>query len=146
MRTKEVVSTAALGACVGIAIGVTIELICSYIAGQGYSPGTPGFLDGFENINNAVLIERVIYALYGAICAFASLLYGNEKRPLMLTSAMHGSIVLICGLAAGTYLKWWKSGIELLGIVVMIVVIYLAIWLVMYFLARAEVRNINEKL
>lgn len=146
MTTKQLIGFTITGAAIGVTIGTTIELIFSYIAGAGYYPGVPAFLEQFQNSNNAVLIERMIYALYGVVCAFAGILYKNETRPLALTSAMHFGIILITGLAAGAYLKWWTSGIELLGIIGTIAVVYLLIWLGIFLSTRAEVKRINNQL
>ncbi|MDD7464684.1 MAG: DUF3021 domain-containing protein [Actinomycetaceae bacterium] len=150
MTTKQLIGFTITGAAIGVTIGTTIELIFSYIfsyiAGAGYSPGVPAFLEQFQNSNNAVLIERMIYALYGVVCAFAGILYKNQTRPLVLTSAMHFGIILITGLAAGAYLKWWTSGIELLGIIGTIAVVYLLIWLGIFLSTRAEVKRINNQL
>uniref|UniRef100_UPI0023F3718D DUF3021 domain-containing protein n=1 Tax=Propionimicrobium lymphophilum TaxID=33012 RepID=UPI0023F3718D len=113
---------------------------------SSYSPGVPEFLNSFGNENVAVLIERLIYAAYGIISSFAGLLYRNETRPLILNTALHFGIVLICGIAAGSYLKWWGSSFDMLGVIITIVLIYLLIWLFNWLVARAEVKKINQKL
>ncbi|MCI6584828.1 MAG: DUF3021 domain-containing protein [Mobiluncus sp.] len=147
MKTKEVIGMALLGACVGVAIGTTIELVFSLtFAGTSFSPGTPEFLNGFTNSNLAVFVERVVYALYGIICSFAGLLYRDEHRPVALSAAMHFGVVILCGIAAGSYLKWWSSGWGMLGVIVSIVVIYLIIWLVTWLFTKGEVARMNEKL
>lgn len=151
MKAKEIISTVTLGAACGIAIGVTIEFIFSYIFSETitkvlYSPGVPEFLNSFTNIHTAVGIERVVYALFGIVATFAGKLYENEQRPLLLSSALHFAIVLSFGILAGAYLKWWNSGIELLGIILTIILVYLMIWLGIYLSTREEIRKINKQL
>ena len=146
METKKIVGLTLVGACAGITIGTSIELIISSLSSSNYYPGAPEFLNSFGNENVAVLIERLIYAAYGIISSFAGLLYRNETRPLILNTALHFGIVLICGIAAGSYLKWWGSSFDMFGVIITIVLIYLLIWLFNWLVARAEVKKMNQKL
>lgn len=146
MKTKKIVDLTLVGACIGIIIGTSIELIFSSLSSSSYYPGAPEFLNTFGNENVAVLIERLIYAAYGIIGSFAGLLYRNETRPLILNTTMHFGIILICGIAAGSYLKWWGSSFDMLGVIITIVLIYLLIWLFNWLVARAEVKKMNQKL
>ena len=146
MKTKKIVGLTLVGACIGIIIGTSIELIFSSLSSSSYYPGAPEFLNTFGNENVAVLIERLIYAAYGIIGSFAGLLYRNETRPLILNTALHFGIILICGIAAGSYLKWWGSSFDMLGVIITIVLIYLLIWLFNWLVARAEVKKMNQKL
>ena len=146
MKTKKIVDLTLVGACIGIIIGTSIELIFSSLSSSSYYPGAPEFLNTFGNENVAVLIERLIYAAYGIIGSFAGLLYRNETRPLILNTALHFGIILICGIAAGSYLKWWGSSFDMLGVIITIVLIYLLIWLFNWLMARAEVKKMNQKL
>ena len=146
MKTKKIVGLTLVGACIGIIIGTSIELIFSSLSSSSYYPGAPEFLNTFGNENVAVLIERIIYAAYGIIGSFAGLLYRNETRPLILNTAMHFGIILICGIAAGSYLKWWGSSFDMIGVIITIALIYLLIWLFNWLVARAEVKKMNQKL
>ena len=146
METKKIVGLTLAGACIGITIGTSIELIFSSLYSSSYCPGTPEFLNSFGNENVAALIERLIYAAYGIIASFAGLLYRNETRPLILNTAMHFGIILICGIVAGSYLKWWGSSFDMLGVILAIVLIYLLIWLFNWLVARSEVKKMNQKL
>ena len=146
MKTKKIVDLTLVGACIGIIIGTSIELIFSSLSSSSYYPGAPEFLNTFGNENVAVLIERLIYAAYGIIGSFAGLLYRNETRPLILNTALHFGIILICGIAAGSYLKWWGSSFDMIGVIITIVLIYLLIWLFNWLMARAEVKKMNQKL
>ena len=146
MKTKKIVGLTLVGACIGIIIGTSIELIFSSVSSSSYYPGAPEFLNTFGNENVAVLIERLIYAAYGIIGSFAGLLYRNETRPLILNTAMHFGIILICGIAAGSYLKWWGSSFDMIGVIITIALIYLLIWLFNWLMARAEVKKMNQKL
>ena len=146
METKSIIGLTLVGACIGITIGTSIELIFSSLSSSSYYAGAPEFLNSFGNENVAVLIERLIYAAYGIISSFAGLLYRNETRPLILNTALHFGILLICGIAAGSYLKWWSSSFDMLGVIITIVLIYLLIWLFNWLAARAEVKKMNQKL
>ena len=146
MKTKKIVGLTIVGACIGITIGTSIELIISSFSSSSYYPGVPEFLNSFENENVAVLIERLIYAAYGIISSFAGLLYRNETRPLILNTALHFGIVLICGIAAVSYLKLWGSSFDMLGVIITIVLIYLLIWLFNWLVDRVEVKKMNQKL
>ena len=146
MKTKKIVGLTLVGACIGIIIGTSIELIFSSLSSSSYYPGAPEFLNTFGNENMAVLIERLIYAAYGIIGSFAGLLYRNETRPLILNTAMHFGIILICGIAAGSYLKWWGASFDMIGVIITIALIYLLIWLFNWLMARAEVKKMNQKL
>lgn len=146
MKTKKIVDLTLVGACIGITIGTSIELIFSSLYSCSYYPGAPEFLNTFRNENVAVLIERLIYAAYGIISSFAGLLYRNETRPLILNTALHFGIILICGIAAGSYLKWWGYSFDMLGVILTIALIYLLIWLFNWLVDRSEVKKMNQKL
>lgn len=146
MKTKKIVGLTLVGACIGITIGTSIELIFSSLSSSSYYPGVPEFLNSFGSENVAVLIERLIYAAYGIISSFAGLLYRNETRPIALNTALHFGIILICGIAAGSYLKWWGSSFDMLGVIIVILLIYLLIWLFNWLMVRAEVKKMNQKL
>ena len=146
METKKIVGLTLVGACIGVTIGTSIELIFSSLYSCSYYPGAPEFLNTFRNENVAVLIERLIYAAYGIISRFAGLLYCNETRPLILNTALHFGIILICGITAGSYLKWWGSSFDMLGVILAIALIYLLIWLFNWLVDRSEVKKMNQKL
>ena len=115
MKAKEIISNVVLGAAAGIAIGVTIEFIFSYIYGGTaseavYSPGVPEFLESFANVHTAVLIERVIYAVFGIVASFAGKVYEDEKRPVLLSRALHFGIILGFGILAGAYSSVFLAG------------------------------------
>ena len=138
MKTKKIVGLTLVGACIGITIGTSIELIFSSLSSSSYYPGVPEFLNSFGSENVAVLIERLIYAAYGIISSFAGLLYRNETRPIALNTALHFGIILICGIAAGSF--------DMLGVIIVILLIYLLIWLFNWLVVRAEVKKMNQKL
>ena len=146
METKKIVGLTLAGACIGITIGTSVELIFSSLYSSSYCPGVPEFLNSFGNENVAALIERLIYATYGIIASFAGLLYRNETRPLILNTAMHFGIILICGIVAGSYLKWWGSSFDMLGVIIAIALISLLIWLFNWLVARSEDKKMNQKL
>ncbi|XCB29476.1 DUF3021 domain-containing protein [Arcanobacterium hippocoleae] len=106
----------------------------------------PSFLEQFSNPHTGVFIERIVYALYGVICAFAGKIYENETRPLILATGLHLVIVVCCGLAAGIYLHWWDNAAGLLGTIVTILIVYAVIWAVLYVLSCAEVNKLNAQL
>ncbi|MDP9800939.1 hypothetical protein J2S49_001015 [Arcanobacterium wilhelmae] len=146
MNARKYIVLTLIGIGVGIGIGTTMELITSAINGTEYSPGVPAFLAQFGSENAGVAVERVLYGLYGAVCALAGLLYENERRPIALTSTLHFGIIAAFGLAIGAYLKWFTFGWEFVGFAVFFIGIYLAIWLVAYLLDRAKVKEMNAKL
>ncbi len=146
MKIKNILPELVLGACAGIAIGTSIELIFSASVEPTYTPGMPSFLEQYSNIHIGVLIERVVYALYGVICALAGRIYKNENRPLVLSTAMNVAIIAGCGLSVGFYLHWWRNVTEFFGSLATILIVYLVIWIALYLHARTNVNKLNKQL
>ncbi|QKF06717.1 DUF3021 domain-containing protein [Berryella wangjianweii] len=146
MSTRKYMRRALIGAAAGIAIGCMLELAFSAAWGAQHIPGKPSFLADFDNQNLAVLTERVLYALLGAVQAMAGLLFPNERRSLAATTAIHFLLTCVPLLGVGMVLKWWQGGWPLVGALGIITVIYALIWMASWLSVRATVRQVSERI
>lgn len=135
------------GAVFGIAIGCLIELIFSSIfAGNYYVPGIPSFLVHFENINVAVAFERALYALIGVVSSLGTLLFKNEERPLIMSTAIHFVLIAITVCVVGVTLGWFGSWEGVAGAVASFVLVYVLIWVSVYFYERRIAMQATRRL
>ena len=138
------------GAASGIAIGCLIELLFSALfAGNSYVPGVPGFLASFANMNVAVLVERVLYALIGVAGVMASSLFDNEKRPLIVSTSIHCIVIAITVCSVGVVLGWVRNWTGVISMLAIFLAVYALIWVCIYLternIAKKMTRQINER-
>lgn len=143
MKTNaKILSTAAVSALVGLAIGTTLELIFSVGMGHSYSPGIPAFLAEFSNPLVAILITRALYMVLGIICGLARVVYDIERLSLFAASLIHLTICALAFLVIGTYLKW---GIGL-GALLSFFIIYVAIYIILWIYNLIKIKQLNKNL
>lgn len=135
------------GAAYGIAIGCLIELLFSALfAGNSYVPGAPGFLATFANMNVAVLIERVLYALIGVVSVMGSLLFDSEKRPLIVSTSIHFIVcaITVCGI--GVVLGWVRSWTGVISMLAIFLAVYALIWVCIYLTERSTAKKMTRQI
>lgn len=147
-----------VGACIGVTVGVGIEMFISIaIVGKAIF-GEGQFLSQFARLEYALLVERLVYALLGALSAlWATIAYAsddklsegrNTSRMLVKQSAVHviGQALLV--FLTGLYLKWFDLG-NMSGLLVMLfifIIVYLLIWLMCYAKIAHDVKQLNATL
>ncbi|WP_085830547.1 DUF3021 domain-containing protein [Collinsella vaginalis] len=147
MNVKEIAPRLFIGAVGGIAIGCMVEVLVSYASGGVYIPGTPAFLDSFDNQLNAVLIERLVYAAMGAVQHAGGLVYKSERLSLLQATILHFAVIGTPLIIAATYLRWIPGTIPaFIGFICLVALIYGLIWLIVWFNTKNQLKEINAGL
>ena len=61
----------------GIGVGNLLNLIFSMAYGE-FSPGKPIFIESFSNVNTAVLVETIVFAVLGLLQGLASNIFQSK--------------------------------------------------------------------
>ena len=131
------------GFCVGMAIGNIIFIILGYA-----NTGTTVFVA--EELAarmggqlNAFALQTFLSGLYGAVCNGGAALYYYEKCPLSLATALHFGIVACVYSPIAFILNWVANFGELFIVLCVFAAVYLCIWLTMYAIYKAQVKELN---
>ena len=92
----------------------------------------------------AVLLQTLLFGLYGAACFGGTMLYGIERWPLALATAAHYLIIAGLYVPVTMLLRWGMPAMEYLILEAAMLVGFFIIWLIMYLRYKAEVRQLNE--
>lgn len=140
---KQLITRATLGVLLGV---LMLVIICALFNrkpdGTIYFYSSE-FADRVGSPTAAILLQLLVIGLYGAFCMAGTLLYGIERWPLALATAVHYVIVAgfypvvgsICCWGMGTKDVLIVEGLQLAGFII--------IWLIMFSLYRAKVRELN---
>lgn len=143
---RAIALRAAIGVPIGVTIGIVIELVVSALYGGDYVPGTPAFLATFANVHAAVAVERVVFALLGAVMGAVSVVFELEKFSLARATITHMMVVVVSLLGAAWYLRWVPAGWPLVGFIGVAAGVYGCIWAGMWVRIRAQIRQANRRL
>ena len=141
---KKILIRAAAGFLLGIAVSVVISLLFNRTADGAVHFYSSALLNRVGNATAAALLQLAVCGLYGAACMCGTLLYEIERWPLALATAVHYLIISLLYAQVASLLEWELTLHTLLFIEGLMTAGFLAIWLIMYFLYKAEVRKLNE--
>ena len=146
MNRQTLISGLIIGALVGVVIGVTLELLISSVRGSGYVPGVPTFLAGYTNVNVAVAIERLVYAVIGAANYACGALFEAERLSLAAATFYHYLCIAVVVLGGALFLHWIPLGTPVIGFLAILTLIYLVIWLSIWLFIRQKIQRANARL
>ena len=130
----------------GIGVGNVINLIFSILSGKFY-PGIPLFIQSFDNLNMAVLIQTLVYAILGILQGLAGKVFQSKLNDnIIIVFVSHYFLIIIPLVLAGYYLKWFSSVTTLILMLITATVVYILIGIVRYFSIKNSIREINIKL
>lgn len=136
---KKIIS----GAFIGVGIGFTLNLIFSFLNGE-YYPGVPSFLNQYDSMLIAIIVQTLIYMSLGIIQAFSTDIMNNQKRSLLSNTIIHFSIIFLPLLIVAYILHWGRDLLGLLVIGFSILVVYFIIWVVSYLSIKSQIDKINQ--
>ena len=103
------------------------------------------FLEQTGSPAAAVLLTLLVTGVYAALCAGGTMCYEIEKGPLALAAAHYLVIALPCALVS-RLLRWDMPARLFLIIKGLMALGFILIWLTMYRICKAQVRELNELL
>lgn len=145
------VRAAIISAFVGISIGTLCSWFFSGLATKftEFSFATPEFLKTHPNTSTATLICIVLYSLWGLIAYIGSLPFESTdqgKISLLGASIISYGVNALCFFFCSWYLKWMNDFRTILFAFVLFTIIFMAIWLLNYYINSKSVKEINQRL
>ena len=130
----------------GIGVGNVINLIFGILYGQFY-PGMPLYIQSFDNLNMAVLIQTLVYAILGILQGLAGKVFQSKLNDnIVIVFVSHYFFIMLPLVLAGYYLKWFSSLTTLILMLITATVVYILIGIVRYFSIKNSISEINIKL
>ena len=130
----------------GIGVGNVINLIFGILYGQFY-PGMPLYIQSFDNLNTAVLIQTLVYAILGLLQGLAGKVFQSKLNDnIVIVFVSHYLLIMLPLVLAGYYLKWFSSFTTLTLMLITTTVVYILIGIVRYFSIKNSISEINIKL
>lgn len=145
---KNLLKRTAIGIPAGIAVTTVISVIISIIIGDGnYYPTAPELVSAAGSELNAVLIQTVGAALYGAMFGCASVIWDVESWSLLRMTVTHLTVVSIATFPAAWILRWMPHSLPGgLGYFAIFFAFYAVIWFCIYLATKHQVKKMNERL
>ena len=142
---KKSLIRAALGFLIGIVIGNVIAILTGTSDTGGVTFASKRLLDiAGGNGVIAMLLQSLFSGLYGAACFAGMSLYEAERMPLAASTALHCGLIVLPFIPI-SYLLGWVGGIlETVIIAAIQIVAFFIIWLILYFVYKKQVRELNE--
>lgn len=142
---KKTLIRAALGFLIGIVIGNVIATLTGTSDTGGVTFASKRLLDiAGGNGVIAMLLQSLFSGLYGAACFAGMSLYEAERMPLAASTALHCGLIVLPFIPI-SYLLGWVGGIlETVIIAAIQIVAFFIIWLILYFVYKKQVRELNE--
>ena len=126
----------------GIGVGNLLNLIFSMVYGE-FSPGKLMFIDSFSNVNTAVLVETIVFAVLGLLQGLASNIFQSKLNDnIKITFIAHYCLILLPLILAGYYLKWFNNFTAFLSMILLASMIYVVIGVVKYLSIRKSIKRI----
>ena len=130
----------------GIGVGNVINLIFSILNGQFY-PGMPLYIQSFDNLNMAILIQTLVYAILGILQGLVGKVFQSKLNDnIIIVFVSHYFLIMLPLMLAGYYLKWFSSFTTLILILITATMVYILIGIVRYFSIKNSISEINIKL
>ena len=142
---KKTLIRAALGFLIGIVIGNVIAILTGTSDTGGVTFASKRLLDiAGGNGVIAMLLQSLFSGLYGAACFAGMSFYEAERMPLAASTALHCGLIVLPFIPI-SYLLGWVGGIlETVIIAAIQIVAFFIIWLILYFVYKKQVRELNE--
>ena len=130
----------------GIGVGNVINLIFGILYGQFY-PGMPLYIQSFDNLNMAVLVQTLVYGILGILQGLVGKVFQSKLNDnIIIVFVSHYFLIMLPLMLAGYYLKWFSSFTTLILMLITATMVYILIGIVRYFSIKNSIREINIKL
>ena len=145
---KKALLRGLIGFPIGVTIGYAITILISLAFGKGhYSPVVPAMTEQFGSEITAVILQFFLCGMMGVAFAAMSVIWESEKLNLAAQSGIN-FLLSVCTMIPIAYVcHWMEHSIEgALSYFGVFAAIYASIWVAMYFVYRAKIRQINADL
>lgn len=129
----------------GFLIGMAAGNLIAFFTTLGKAPiVTKELIDACGNEVTAVIVQTFLSGLIGAAGIGGMLLYEIDKWSMLLTMSVHFASIIAVFVPVCLILHWADSAVSLLIMVGVMLVAYVAIWLIMCAIYRSQVKKLND--
>ena len=143
---KELFNRGITGIFVGLALEQIMAIFCSLTFGKGnFIAVKPEFAEAMGSELNAVILQTVLYIIYGIVTGMAGLMLGYGKWSIAKQTGVYVAIFSV-GWFPILYVGHWikHSIIGVFSFFVAIAVVFIIIWALLYISCKKEIRKLNE--
>lgn len=144
---RQIVLRGLFGIPTGICIGYLITIINSLVWGNGaYLSSVPELAEQLGNEISAVILQTVLCAIIGAVCAASSVIWNVEKWSIAKQTGIYFGILSVTMLPIAYFARWMEhSASGFLSYFGVFLAIFVVIWLIQYCIWKNRIRRINDK-
>ena len=145
---RKIVLRSLLGFPLGLAIGYMITIIISLIFADGYySPCVPELITTMGSEINAVLLQAFLFGVLGSGFAAASVIWEIEDWGLVKQTGIYFLIVSVIMMPIAFVTHWMEHSMKgILSYFRIFFIIFVAIWIIQYAIAKHNVKKMNDVL
>lgn len=145
---RKIVLRSLLGFPLGLAIGYMITIIISLIFADGYySPCVPELITMMGSEINAVLLQAFLFGVLGSGFAAASVIWEIEDWGLVKQTGIYFLIVSVIMMPIAFVTHWMEHSMKgILSYFGIFFIIFVAIWIIQYAIAKHNVKKMNDVL
>lgn len=145
---KKIISRAAVGFPIGIAIGYSITIVISLFWGEGaYFPCVPELVSRMGSELNAVIFQALLCGLLGVGFGAASVIWEAERWSIAARTGIYFLAVSLLMMPIAYWACWMEhSAAGFFRYFGIFTLIFLVIWGIEWMAARRTVRRLNARL
>ena len=145
---RKIVLRSLLGFPLGLVIGYMITIIISLIFADGYySPCVPELITTMGSEINAVLLQAFLLGVLGSGFAAASVIWEIEDWGLVKQTGIYFLIVSVIMMPIAFVTHWMEHSMKgILSYFGIFFIIFVAIWIIQYAIAKHNVKKMNDVL
>ena len=145
---KKILLRGILGFPIGLAIGYTITIILSLIFANGYySPCVPELTVIMKSEINAVMLQAFLCGILGTGFAACSVIWEIERWGIVKQTGIYFLIISVIMMPIAYVTYWMEHSLkDMLCYFGIFAFIFAVIWIIQYFIAKKEVKKLNENL
>ena len=142
------IKRALLGFPLGMAIGYTMSIIFSLAFANGdYGAVHPKLIEAFGNEINAVIVQAILWGLFGFIFSGFSVIWEKDNWSLVKQTTIAFFVYLLPIMVIGYILKWFTFRIlEVIIFISIFIFIFFIIWILIYLKTKKDVDAFNAKI
>ena len=137
----RILKRAGLGFLIGMAVGNLIAFLSS-IGHSGIVAAE--LVDMLGNEVAAVILQTFLSGLIGAAGFGGMLFYEIESWSMIKTMVVHFALISVVYIPVSLVLHWFETIEQFLIMEGMMLLAYMIIWLILYFVYKSQVKDLNK--
>lgn len=141
---KTILRRVLIGFIFGCIIGDGIAFLTSLMSDGTVHLVSMSLADRCGGVWPAFIIQSLLSGLYGAIAFAGITVYDFDNIPLALASTIHCAMIVLLHIPNALFLGWEETASDILIMAGIQIVVYFLIWLILFFIYRKQVKEINK--